>query len=209
MNKRRERALEVFLYITFPIALFAGCTGLGNKQNQVGSPYEYPVSVYGTEYSQDDTYDGDFPVGRFYNTSRSDNVAAPSKDSGKEAAATGLTENLPLQAVFNFKTGATRVKTSDLQVLSKHAKFLAAHPGLLLSVMGYGDRRGTADYKRHLSNKRAQQVYKILISNGAPKQQLIVDANGDSASVDERGDSVNSRRVELVYSNALMVNSRL
>lgn len=45
MNKRRERALEAFLYITFPIALFAGCTDPGNTKEAVSSSVNAEFSI--------------------------------------------------------------------------------------------------------------------------------------------------------------------
>ena len=72
MNKRRERALEAFLYITFPIALFAGCSGLGNTKNDYAlSTTDLGAAMIG-EALPDDAYEGDWASPEYFLNPESD-----------------------------------------------------------------------------------------------------------------------------------------
>jgi peptidoglycan-associated lipoprotein len=161
MNKRRERALEAFLFITFPIALFAGCTGLENTKNDVAlsaSDFE-PVAL--GETMSGDGYVAQWDSPGFFRTVGIDDTVESSRMSQAKAADlnTSPAEREPLQSVFKFQTGEYRVRAADRKALLKHAQLLAANPGLLLSVIGYADRRGSASYNQTLSEKRAREVY--------------------------------------------------
>lgn len=211
MNKRRERALEAFLYITFPIALFAGCSGLGNTKTDADLRAADSQSVR----TQEDRYIDDWRVPRYFGSFDS-GKAVESSDvlTGQDhASETGSSdagraaEIEPLQSVFNFRSNDYNVAPPDREMLAKHAEFLAANPRLLLSIIGYADSRGSARYNKRLSAKRAQQVYELLVSYGAPEKQLIVDANGETGTVNSDIDLAESRRVELLYSNVLLMSA--
>ena len=76
MNKRRERVLEAFLYITFPIALFAGCTGLGNTKNEYALSTTDSDSTMIGETLPGDFYDDYGTVPLYFGTFESDATEA-------------------------------------------------------------------------------------------------------------------------------------
>ena len=58
----------------------------------------------------------------------------------------------------------------------------------LVEIQGYADQRGSAEYNRELSNRRAQRVFDWLVEHGVAQERLRVAAEGATAFV-ERGGS--------------------
>jgi outer membrane protein OmpA-like peptidoglycan-associated protein len=178
MNKRRERALEVFLYVTFAIALFAGVGS--TKSDTIFSSSDVVPTMMGKDA---------------VTTHR---LALKNCDS---------CDYIQLQSMLTFATNDDKVNAIYRMELVKHAKLLKDNPNLILTIVGHADSRGAVSYNQRLSEKRANYVYELLVSYGAPREQLIVDAYGETAPVHDSADFEQNRRVELQYSSTLMTRA--
>lgn len=187
MTKIRERALEVFLYVTFPIALFVGCVGAGDfgmdsafTDVRQYSPFEDENSKQADKASNGAVYE---------------NVILVKQEGIEDILQTSM------QHVLLFPNKKHKLNEEHMRALRKHAQLLIRNPNLIVTICGYWDNEGLERYSDELGRRRAAEVYKQLVALGAPKEQLIVDANDASMS----GSSwLESRRVELQYYSAFV-----
>lgn len=136
-------------------------------------------------------------------------------DSERKALTKGLgeEENLDAQAlneakgplyqrVFYFDFDSNKVHPEYLEAIAAHGRRLAANPNLKMRVEGHTDERGTREYNVGLSERRAQAVQRLLLFQGATKEQAETVAYGEELPKafghNEEAWSKN-RRVELVY----------
>ncbi|MEQ8440383.1 MAG: peptidoglycan-associated lipoprotein Pal [Alphaproteobacteria bacterium] len=80
------------------------------------------------------------------------------------------------------------VDRSDLSaeaqgILDEQASFLAANPGVTITVEGHADERGTDDYNLALSARRAASVRDYLIARGVAAGRITTLAYGESRPV--------------------------
>jgi len=80
------------------------------------------------------------------------------------------------------------VDRSDLsgeaqRTLDEQAAFLAANPGVTITVEGHADERGTDDYNLALSARRAASVRDYLIARGVAAGRITTLAYGESRPV--------------------------
>jgi peptidoglycan-associated lipoprotein len=105
--------------------------------------------------------------------------------------------------VFYFPFDSSEIAAADRDVLAAHAKFLASNPGVKVVAEGHADERGTREYNLALGERRAQAVQRLLMLQGAAKDQSKVVTYGEERPVatghDEAAWRLN-RRVELLYS---------
>lgn len=107
------------------------------------------------------------------------------------------------QRVFYFEYDSSTVSEADRSVLMAHADFLSRHPEVSVVVEGHTDERGSREYNLALGERRAKAVEKLLLLQGAAREQLQVISFGEERPVglahDESAWRLN-RRVELLYS---------
>jgi outer membrane protein OmpA-like peptidoglycan-associated protein len=284
MNKRKERALETFLIITFPVALFAGCAGNGDIKTSSSTLPSWDESAIETQTvtreempERNTVLTGEAPVNaevkqdstpsqseqtvlRFFGTfeqsvqpdsrqssntidtvktdsqlpesiegynaqqARSTSKATlddesqtisdqismettPSSDSARETSVHSTV--VPGKHSIQFGSDQYEVSSEDVTVLKQHAEFLSSNPNLILTIAGHSDSQGSERYNQILSEKRAQRVADILMSYGAPQEQLIIDSYGETVPVKDRRDWNENRRVELQYNSAVILSSGL
>ena len=86
----------------------------------------------------------------------------------------------------------------DLRVLSAN---LQRYPDSIVEVQGHTDNTGTAAYNQDLSQRRANSVTNVLISNGVPSTRLRAVGYGENqpiaSNLDPAGRAQN-RRVQIV-----------
>ena len=174
MNKRQERALEVFLYVTFAIALVVG---VGHSNGDAG----FLSSGFTTSMS-----DGDALSAYSRAESNQDTV-----------------EDIQLQPMISFASNDDKVNAVGRRELLKHAAVLRDNPQLILNIVGHADRRGSELHHQALSMKRARQVYSLLLTYGAAADQLIVDVYSESSPVRDQAAGEDGRSVQLQYFNTL------
>lgn len=170
MNKRQERVLEVFLFVTFAIALVVG---VGSTKGESG------LIATGV-----DQWLADAPVGYAQGLLNDD-------------------EDVQLQSVIRFGVNEDTVNALGRRELLLHANVLRNNPHLILNIIGHADRRGSELRQPALSEKRARQVYELLLAYGAAEEQLIVDSYGESNPVQEAWKLEDKRCVELQYLGTL------
>lgn len=276
MKSSANRAIETFLIITFPLALFAGCAGNGETKpaDQQAMAQETVINDQGNvEASSDsatastmklladtinavkmskDTTDSapasepqeqalaedskpsqdptpaenqtieniavvasNTQTGQIEEKTQSaatplqtvnDNLVEASLNTGTSKSETANKVSEPDLHIINFDTDKADVNNHYLAELQQHALFLKANPDLTLTISGHTDSTGSHAYNEKLSLKRAQAIYKILLSDGAPESQLMVDSYGDTSPLHSKGNYQENRRVELEYLDAVKMH---
>ena len=120
------------------------------------------------------------------------------------ARAAAAEERMVLNAlsttVFYFDFDVSEFRQADRDVLTYHAKDLAANPSKRIRLEGHADERGTREYNLALGERRANGMLNFLIVNGAARSQIEVVSYGEERPA-ERGQNdaayQQNRRVEI------------
>ncbi len=97
-----------------------------------------------------------------------------------------------------FDTASSVVKAAEAPKVEEMANAIKEAGGdYVLTVGGYADQRGNADYNRRLSLDRANAVRDRLIGLGIPAERLTVEFFGEDVSEWNADDLWKARRVEL------------
>jgi len=133
---------------------------------------------------------------------------ASSSESGQsaaEAAAAAAEERARRSAlatrIFYFDFDVSEFRGSDRDVLTYHARDLAANPSRRVRLEGHADERGTREYNLALGERRANGILNYLIVNGAARNQIEVVSYGEEQPSDRATSDAayqRNRRVELV-----------
>ncbi len=119
-----------------------------------------------------------------------------------------ISENTqPKQMAFFFRFDKATLDAADVEVIKQHAKFMLDNPGLLLKIDGHTDQHGPHAYNEYLSKKRADEVVKILISEGVTESQLVISALASDQPLQGESDKRKNRRVELEYNELNLVSN--
>jgi peptidoglycan-associated lipoprotein len=89
------------------------------------------------------------------------------------------------------------------KTLAEHAAYLKENPTLTVTIEGYADERGSAEYNRSLGEKRAEEVRRFLADSGV-KNALTVVSYGKDRPVCTEGTEAcyeKNRRVRLAVGN--------
>jgi OOP family OmpA-OmpF porin len=81
---------------------------------------------------------------------------------------------------IHFKNNSYKVKTDSYANIDKYAKFLKTYTNYSAQIVGYTDDRGSENYNRTLSEKRAQEVRTMLIKKGVNPSQLSAIGMGET-----------------------------
>jgi len=220
MNRKKERIVETFIVVMFPIALFVGCTSNGNEKGVPTQNSEHSYSENHTTLDSDDLTTLSFRENAnetpetnaahlqhaVYKPNNEARASEPKLLSVKQTILTN--RYLPEKYVFNYESDQYNLDQLDVHFLKQHALFLTTAPELTLTISGHSDSQGPANYNKTLSEQRARLVYEILVTYGAPTQQLIVDSYGETTPLDLTENQLENRRVELEYSEQLMLSAR-
>ncbi|WP_298346061.1 OmpA family protein [uncultured Algibacter sp.] len=77
-----------------------------------------------------------------------------------------------------YDYNSSKIRNEDIQVLNNILNsMLNTHPNMTIKIESYSDSRGSTDYNRKLSLKRANSAYNYLISNGVNPARII-DSKG-------------------------------
>ena len=109
----------------------------------------------------------------------------------------------------HFGFDAAAVREQDQAALAKFAQVAAAHyRGAMISVEGFADPAGSAQYNRQLSQRRADAVREFLVSNGLDAANLRSVGYGEARQVrsgaakDAPGAELNRRVTFVVEASA-------
>ena len=93
-----------------------------------------------------------------------------------------------LELTVSFRTADDSIATQDMPPLLKLGSLLTTMPQARARVSGYADPRGSDDYNDALSLRRAQGVAAALMAAGVPRERILIEAHGRSASTSAAGD---------------------
>lgn len=103
----------------------------------------------------------------------------------------GLINGGYVNAYFDFNKDMPNAQsTAGINFLTKYLK---ENPSAKADVIGYADEIGNSDYNKQLSQRRAENVKKILVDSGIDASRLNIIGNGEDASVNK--DSKQARQV--------------
>jgi outer membrane protein OmpA-like peptidoglycan-associated protein len=98
--------------------------------------------------------------------------------------------------------------SSDAQLkLAKLSGIIQAHPGLNLSIEGYTDTTGTADFNMTLSQQRADTVRQFLIAQGLSPDTIRSKGLGEADPIADNSTAAGrklNRRVEIIVSGEVI-----
>ena len=106
-----------------------------------------------------------------------------------------------------FQTGKYDLSTDAQLKLAKLSGIIQAHPGLNLSIEGYTDTTGGADFNLKLSQQRADAVREFLVSQGLSPNAITSKGLGDADPVADNSTAAGrqqNRRVEIVVSGEVI-----
>lgn len=115
-----------------------------------------------------------------------------------EPEAQALSQNLKLFPVY-FDTSSDTIKPEEERKIKDAAQAILSSKAQnqTLTVGGYADLRGNADFNRTLSLKRAGAVRKSLIALGVNPDRLVINHFGEDTSESDPADLWKARRVEI------------
>jgi len=103
--------------------------------------------------------------------------------------------------VFYFDFDVAEFRPADRDVLTYHARDLAANPSKRVRLEGHADERGTREYNLALGERRANGIMNFLIVNDPARNQIEPVSYGEERPAD-RGTTEaayqRNRRVEIV-----------
>lgn len=136
--------------------------------------------------------------------SSTDEDSAKKFISGSALEVSSLNDpNSPLsQRVLYFELDSSQIKDEDIEIITIHAEFLAAHSDITIVLEGHADERGSREYNIALGEKRAKAVKQIMTLQGVAENQIQVISFGEERPValghDASAWNLN-RRVEILY----------
>lgn len=109
--------------------------------------------------------------------------------------------NVVADRVF-FATDESNIDAEDQVVLRSQAQWLAANPGVRVTLEGHADERGTRDYNLALGERRANAAKNYLATLGVSPARISVISYGkerpDALGSDEAAWARNRRAVTVV-----------
>lgn len=135
-------------------------------------------------------------------TAGANGSGANSANANAEDEAAGPQGGLLATRVVYFEFDSSEVRSTGVEVVAAHARYLAANPATRVRLEGHTDERGSREYNIGLGERRAQAVRRALMLQGALDGQLSTVSYGEerpaAAGHDEEAWAKN-RRVEIVY----------
>jgi outer membrane protein OmpA-like peptidoglycan-associated protein len=105
----------------------------------------------------------------------------PPKPPAPQGAITFREGKLDYEGVINFEYNKANLRAdADTQkTLSEFKKFLDQHADVKIEIEGHTDSRGSDDYNRDLSERRAASVRKWLLDNGVAETRVTSVGKGE------------------------------
>ena len=125
------------------------------------------------------------------------NDICPNTPLGEAVNSDGCPATIDLH--INFENNSYKVKKESFENVYKYAKFLKDHTNYSAKIVGYTDSMGSAAYNQKLSEKRANEVKRMLIASGVNPAQLTAEGRGEAnpvASNDTAEGRAQNRRIE-------------
>lgn len=104
-----------------------------------------------------------------------------------------------LKKTIYFDVNEVYIKTKYLYDMSQITDLLYDNPSLGIEIHGYADERGSAEYNKQLSQRRANEVFKKIQSDRIKSNRIIIEGHGEEDSDNNAKHSLSkSRRVDIV-----------
>ena len=113
----------------------------------------------------------------------------------KVVAKKSTLENIVLPTIY-FDINKDAVKDDAKIALVKVIEFMKEHPEAKLIISSHTDSRGNNRYNLQLSERRAQETRRYLISKGIPANRLTTKGFGESQLLNQCGDNQNCSETE-------------
>ena len=96
-------------------------------------------------------------------------------------------KEIPLMSAVRFTIGSAKVRNSEKVNVYNIAKWMNENPDVNVAVIGYADAKtGSSAFNMQLSEKRAQNVVKMLVDTyGIAAERLTVKAEGSDTQIYE------------------------
>ena len=121
----------------------------------------------------------------------------PNTPAGIAVNSDGCPQTINLN--INFENNSYKVKEESLPKIEEFANFLKNYKNYKAEIIGYTDNRGSYAYNKKLSQKRAEELKKLLIERGVERSRLKAIGMGELnpiASNDTPEGRAKNRRVE-------------
>jgi outer membrane protein OmpA-like peptidoglycan-associated protein len=106
-----------------------------------------------------------------------------------------------------FQTGKYELNGDAQLKLAKLSGIIQAHPGLNLTIEGYTDTTGTADFNMTLSQQRADAVRQFLVTQGLSPDSITSKGLGEADPIADNSTAAGrklNRRVEIIVSGEVI-----
>lgn len=120
--------------------------------------------------------------------------------TGVRVARNGDDIRLVMPGDVTFETNSANLDSKFFEVLDSVATVLKEYKSTLISVAGYTDSTGSAEYNQILSERRASTVALYLNSRGVVKERLAAVGHGEEKPVADNNTTegrAKNRRVEI------------
>lgn len=126
--------------------------------------------------------------------------AAPSEAAQPTAAPKSAMKEF--EEVY-FALNQWQLSTEDMKTLAEHAAYLKENPTFAITIEGYADEQGSAEYNRSLGEKRAEEVRRFLAGLGVSNTLTVISYGKDRLVCTEQNDAcyAKNRRVHLTAEN--------
>lgn len=183
-----QKNIFIVVVLAAALTLGAGCASKKPKATTTSAPTGNPMdqsSTSGAGASDASAYGNGTTVGG------NDEAAGPSE---------GQLKNRTIY--FDFDSSDVRAEYNDL--ITAHARYLAANPSRRVRVEGNTDERGSREYNIGLGERRAQAVRRALMLQGVSESQITTVSYGEErpAVTGHAEESWSrNRRANIVYLN--------
>lgn len=140
-------------------------------------------------------------TGKLDGANKTESSAMGSDDPYRKDAITDTSSPLSQQVIY-FDFNASAIKSEYRDLITWHGRYLATNTDMKVRLEGHTDERGSREYNIALGDRRAQAVRRILMFQGATKNQIEVISYGEEKPVGlEHTEAAwsQNRRVQLVY----------
>ena len=105
--------------------------------------------------------------------------------------------------VVHFAFNKWQLSDQVKKTLAEHADYLKQNSALAITIEGYADDRGSAEYNLSLGEKRAQEVHRFLADSGVTNALTVISYGEDRPVCTERNETcyTKNRRVHLSAGN--------
>lgn len=108
----------------------------------------------------------------------------------------------PASKVVFFDFDQAVIRSEDMALLERHARFLNDYPERTIVIEGHCDERGPERYNDGLGMKRAQAVFEVLSGRGVAEGRMETQSYGESRpAVPGSGEDAwaSNRRAVIIY----------